>query len=354
MSRFFFLFAFLLTSCFQQTDRETPVRERLTREVNPQLLDHYFTQALGGPFNLDPQITNYVNRIATRVFTSSEYPGDRFEITILNHSAPFIIPFPNRKIVLTRGLLTLIENEAELASVIAYYTYNSCGIKELPQNVNDIILNALATTGNIDIEKCLIETSSPEDCKTYLEKGFTLFSSLGYDPYAALSLIEKFNSEKLKGYVPHFDLKLKTVREFVSKMETSGYQGKEGYAEMIQPLQRLEEGYLLYELANYSYNKKDYARAEALAIQLLDIEDEEALFHLLLGRCQKKLMKNQQAIASFSRALELNPAYYAPFFERAKLFAYLDKSDRARFDYETAIEYFPSNYLALQLNNLLQ
>lgn len=73
----------------------------------------------GGEYN-DPKIKNYVESIGNFLINTSEQPNKKFKFTILNTPLINAFALPGGYIYLTRGLIYLCQNEAQLAGVIAH------------------------------------------------------------------------------------------------------------------------------------------------------------------------------------------------------------------------------------------
>jgi predicted Zn-dependent protease len=73
----------------------------------------------GGRLN-DHVIANYVNNIGNRLAAKSELPNIKWTFTVLNSPIINALALPGGYVYVTRGLMTLASNEAELAGVIAH------------------------------------------------------------------------------------------------------------------------------------------------------------------------------------------------------------------------------------------
>ena len=59
-------------------------------------------------------------RLVARLVAASERPDIKYKVTILNSPAINAFALPNGQLYVTRGLLALANDEAELASVLAH------------------------------------------------------------------------------------------------------------------------------------------------------------------------------------------------------------------------------------------
>ena len=84
------------------------------KKEHPKIL-----KAFGGIYN-NRLITNYVKKIGNHLAKKSELPNIKWTFTVLNSSQVNAFALPGGYVYVTRGLIALASNEAELASVIAH------------------------------------------------------------------------------------------------------------------------------------------------------------------------------------------------------------------------------------------
>jgi predicted Zn-dependent protease len=75
--------------------------------------------AYGGAYS-DPQLEDSVSQIVDRLVAASERPDVKYKVTILNSPAINAFALPSGQLYVTRGLLALANDNAELASVLAH------------------------------------------------------------------------------------------------------------------------------------------------------------------------------------------------------------------------------------------
>ncbi len=84
-------------------------------EEHPKLL-----AAFGGDYDERASLNAYVDRIGRRLLRVTETPNARFTFTIVNSDVVNAFALPGGYVYVSRGLLALANNEAELAGVIAH------------------------------------------------------------------------------------------------------------------------------------------------------------------------------------------------------------------------------------------
>ena len=75
----------------------------------------------GGVYD-HPQVGPYVARITARMAAASNMPNEEFRVTVLNSPVVNAFALPGGYVYVTRGLVSLANSEAELASVIGQET----------------------------------------------------------------------------------------------------------------------------------------------------------------------------------------------------------------------------------------
>lgn len=87
---------------------------RLGAEQHPELV-----RAFGGVY-ADPALRSYVDQIGRRLVRVSETPDAPFTFTVLNSDVVNAMALPGGYVYVTRGLIALADDEAELAGVMAH------------------------------------------------------------------------------------------------------------------------------------------------------------------------------------------------------------------------------------------
>ncbi|WP_290653081.1 M48 family metalloprotease, partial [Aquisalimonas sp.] len=83
--------------------------------------EHYtpLRQMEGGDYALEPELVEYVQGVGQRLAEEADRDLP-YEFTVLNSSVPNAWALPGGKIAINRGLLTEMDSEAELASVLGH------------------------------------------------------------------------------------------------------------------------------------------------------------------------------------------------------------------------------------------
>ncbi len=88
--------------------------KRIGAEEHPKILKQF-----SGAYK-DPVVTSYVNKIGNKLAQKSEMPNIGWTFTVLNSDQINAFALPGGYVYVTRGLMALAGNEAELAGVMAH------------------------------------------------------------------------------------------------------------------------------------------------------------------------------------------------------------------------------------------
>ncbi|MDF2998591.1 MAG: peptidase Ste24p [Xanthobacteraceae bacterium] len=150
----------------------------------------------GGAYN-DPELQALIQDVTTRLVAASERPDLKYRVTILNSPAINAFALPNGSLYVTRGLLALANDTAELASVLshemAHVIANHAAIREdqmkqavlvsrvISDVVNDADLGALALAKS---RMSLASFSRAQELEADAI-GVGISARAGFDPYGA-------------------------------------------------------------------------------------------------------------------------------------------------------------------------
>ncbi|MBM3601586.1 MAG: peptidase M48 [Alphaproteobacteria bacterium] len=112
---------------------------RVGREQHPEVL-----QQFGGVYN-DPALAAYVQQIGTALARHSEMPDLVFTFTVLNSPVVNAFALPGGYVYVTRGLMALASDEAELAGVLAH-EIGHVTARHTAQRYSQSVLAAIGTT----------------------------------------------------------------------------------------------------------------------------------------------------------------------------------------------------------------
>jgi predicted Zn-dependent protease len=164
----------------------------------------------------DPELQAYVNRVGQRLVANSDEPGTTFTFTVIDSPDINAFATPGGFIYINRGLLPYLENEAEMAGVLAHEIGHITGSHHNRQQAASVANKVVATTtyvltGSSDLANASnmygTELTSGYGRDMELEAdglGAQYMYNSGYDPESLLEVIgalkdqEQFQRVKAK------------------------------------------------------------------------------------------------------------------------------------------------------------
>lgn len=144
----------------------------------------------------DPSLQSYVTQIGGAVAEKSELSDKPFQFTVLNSPIPNAFALPGGFVYVTRGLLVLMNSEAELAGVLGHEVGHVTARHSAKRYSNAQFLNIGSTllgaaTGNSGLQKVaelggglyLSKYSRGQEYQSD-DLGVRYMTRAGYDPYA--------------------------------------------------------------------------------------------------------------------------------------------------------------------------
>jgi len=194
----------------------------------------------------DEKVLAYVHSVGWYIAEGTERPDIRYNYYILDTDHINAISCPGGYVILTRGLLELLDNEAELAALLAHemaHVIAGHGMKEVYEDkvriVADDAFSALdkATDGSSKMEEELIAITnratsiakSPKLDKYEFEAdemALRYMARSGYDLNGLAGLLTKLKSQHDRE-VDMFDLNYRNHPDFNKRMELSAKELKE-------------------------------------------------------------------------------------------------------------------------------
>ncbi len=196
-----------IVNTVQQNDE----RAKLGAAQHPKILASY-----GGEYQ-DLGTSKMVARIVGILTTVSENPLQSYRITILDSPDVNAFALPGGYLYLTRGLLALANDEAEVAAVISHemaHVIANHGVQRQQrqdaaliagQVVSEILTGRLASSSVLARSKLRLAAFSRQQELQADEIGIRMLAQAGYDPFAAVRFLKSleaystFNSKSPSG-----------------------------------------------------------------------------------------------------------------------------------------------------------
>lgn len=335
-------------------------------------------QMQGGEWVVDPQLTRYVSNLGQKIGASSGVPLP-YEFVILNASSPNAWALPGGKIAINRGLLMMLENEAELAAVLAHEVVHAAAGHGAQRMRRDMITQGLLVAAGAGLQIAGVGDGNQvvgiardaayvlglrysRDAEREADfYGTGYLAKAGYDPLAAVSLQEEFvklsqgrqqQAPWLTSHPPSRErVQNNRVRaqQLLGEGYTQGRLGRESYQSATRILRESADAYDLYDDAAKLYGENETDAALQLVTQALNDFNAEPNFHALRGAIRMRQGRVDDAITNFDRAIARNSGYFAYPLMRGRALRARGDLNRARADLQQSVRLLPTSdaYLAL-------
>ncbi|MBL8223895.1 MAG: M48 family metalloprotease [Chromatiales bacterium] len=300
-------------------------------------------QSQGGDLKVLPELSAYVNEVGQKLAAVSDRPLP-YEFTVLNSSVPNAWALPGGKIAINRGLLTELDNEAELAAVLGHEIVHAAArhgakaqergtllqVGQVAAQVGVAMSDVGATAGNLMVQgagvgAALISTKYGRDAELESDDyGMRYMQRAGYDPAGAVTLQEKFvklsegrNPSWLEGLFashPPSPERVARNRETLATLTAgspAGELGEARYQQRLAPLRALKPAYDQYDEALALARKGDVAGARKLAAAAARQVPAEGRFPLLQGDLALAAKEPAEALRFYEKSLALDDSYFA-------------------------------------------
>jgi predicted Zn-dependent protease len=154
----------------------------------------------GGPYKADAALTDVVTEVTERIVKASDDPKARYRLMILNSPSINAFALPSGDIFLTRGLLALANDTAEIGAVIAHEiahvtAHHAMRRAELEKSVTAIPHEIGADESMMagDSNRFKLASFSRSQELEADEIGIKTLAKAGYDPYGASRFLLALN-----------------------------------------------------------------------------------------------------------------------------------------------------------------
>ncbi|TBW54670.1 tetratricopeptide repeat protein [Marinobacter halodurans] len=336
-------------------------------------------QLQGGQYQADPELTDYVQQVGQKLAAVSDRPDLPYEFVILNSSVPNAWALPSGKIAVNRGLLTRLEDEAQLASVLGHEIVHAAARHSVQRMQQGMILNAgiaglgIALSDNdyaslimggaaLGSQLTMAQYSQSNELEAD-HYGVKYMAKAGYDPQAAVELQEIFvklaeghNSSWVDGLFashPPSRERVQANQQLVDKLgDPGGYRGEQVYDNKLAYLRSKQPAYDAQEEAVKLANEGNLDAAINKLDKAIRIEPKDPSFYALRGQILKKQGKQDAAQQDFDKAVSLYPDMFSYHLYRGLGYLDANKLSAARTDLETANKVVPTAIAYLRLGDI--
>ena len=334
-------------------------------------------QMQGGDYVVDPELTKYVNGVGQRLAAVSDRKLP-YEFVVLNNSVPNAWALPGGKIAINRGLLTELNNEAELAAVLGHEIVHAAarhgakgmergillqgavavaGIASRGSNYENLAVRGSQTAAGLINQKYGRNAESESDLY-----GMEYMSRAGYDPRAAISLQEVFvrlsegnETDWLSGLFsshPPSQQRVEANRATAKTLPESGELGVQRFKDKIARTIRTKDDYHAFDMGSKALSEGKVKEALSLAKQAILGEPNEGRFHALVGDIYMEQQQHKDALVSYNKAVDLNSEFFYFYVQRGLNKQKLGDQQGARTDLERSTKLLPTAPALNALGNM--
>lgn len=337
-----------------------------------------YQQQQGGEYTVDKGLTRYVSSVGQKLAAVSDRKDLPYEFVVLNNDVPNAWALPGGKIAINRGLLVMLKDEAQLASVLGHEIVHAAARHGATQMTNATLLNIGAQTiglvtqnnqygsligigTNIGAGAWQASYGRSQELESD-EYGIEYMVRAGYDPYAAVELQEIFlklsgnrESNFLEAWMashPPSAQRVARNKELAAKYGSGGKRNEQAYARAIAQAKKDQPAYDSNNQAVKAAGQKDFATANSLIDKAIRMQPKEAIFQVTKG--QIALAQNQYSTAesAFKKANSLNPGYYAGYVGAGVAQIQQQNINGAKSSFEKSLKYLPTQTATFYLGEI--
>ena len=345
----------LVTAC--ATSRSIPVYQTLTASEEEQMLWRRAQEEQeaideSGLLYQDPEIENYLYQIAKKLQTNSISPDISFQIKVIKDPKLNAFALPNGVIYIHTGILARMENEAQLAALLAH-EMTHCTHRHSLKTLRNIKNRTQAKSATIrELAQLLGITGTIASINGYTREleteadrvGLDLAVKANYDPKEVLKLFELLKQEnEIEGvaepYLFGTHPKVQQRIENVNRWLAENYQGKIKRSKNTIKFQSRMSRIMLVN-ARLDLQRGKFFIAQGTVKKYLNVNPDDAQAYFLLGEIfRQRGWKNDSvaAINNYEKSISLNPSF-AESYKAMGLIHYKDgEKHRAKKYFESCL-----------------
>jgi len=331
-------------------------------------------QSQGGRYYLDPEVQAYVNEVGQKLARVSDRSGLPYEFVVLNSGIPNAWALPGGKIAINRGLLMVLDDEAELAAVLSHEIVHAAARHGAAQMTRGMLagigLQVLGSTTDSALGGMAAQLGTAAWMARYgrsaeLESdafGIEYMVRAGYDPYGAVGLQQKFvelsqgrQSDLLSSLFASHPPSQERVTANLAKAKTypaGGTKNKARYQQKTARIKKDQPAYEAQDEAMAALRKRDARKALTFLDKAIALQPREGQFWELRGHAWKILGDQGKAREAFTTAISKNPDYFSHHLARGILAYEQDQPTEAKPDLLKSHALLPTPYASLYLGEI--
>lgn len=312
----------------------------------------------GGLIYEDRELEDYLNDIVKRLFPPMIQSQAAPTVKVIKDPHLNAFVFPNGVIHVHTGILARLDNEAQLAALLAHemvhhikrHPFRALGgfdrhetIQKSQGGLKDL-LNGLGATLYV---AAMAGYAQALETEADVE-GMALVSAAGYEPREAIRFFEHLKRElKTENYKeplffgvhPRLDKRIENIENFLI---TRHQTGKKGFLNQDVFLEKTREVVLVNAFLDLKAGRYDSARRSAK--KYLTLRENDARVYYLLGEIFKHkgaTPERNKMISFYEKAISVDPIYPEPYRAIGLLHYKNEKWDLAKKAFESYLSLSP-------------
>lgn len=338
--------------------RDSTAREELSLG---RLACQRIIQKSGGLYG-DEDLSAYLNRVGQRLARVSRHPDLPFRFAVVNDSSPAAFALPGGYIVLSRGLLVGLANEAELAALlghqIAHLAAGHGGDGAVPGAVAEPSdsFGWSANPAEDAAARLVALRYAPQQEGEAERLMIDYLVAAGYDPLAALQLQQYFSFAGQEGrdslwhngyfrnhpFAPERRVDNRRYIDEYYPLIVGEREEATEFARAMLDLAQTRQGYASFERARRLERNGQLAAAIALYHRALLEAPDQALILSSLGLAYLRSEDLVPARRYLIKAVNLEPAYYQSRLALGYIYLQKKAYQKALQQLEAGFKLFPT------------
>jgi len=312
--------------------RSIPVTQTLTASEKEQMLwrralEEQDTINGSGVLYQDAEIENYLNQVAEKLQINSISPDISFQVKVVKDPNLNAFAFPNGVIYIHTGILARMDNEAQLAALLAHEMVH-CTHRHSLRALRSIKDRTQARTAAVrELAPLLGITGSIASISGYTREleteadrvGLDLAVKANYDPREVLKLFELLKQEiEIEGIEePYFFGTHPNVRQRIENVNNwlaENYRGKITGIKNTDVFQS-KISRLVLDNARMDLRQGRFFVAQRTVEKFLTAKPDDARAYFLLGEIFRQRCRQDDAAAAikyYEKSISLNPSFPEP------------------------------------------
>ena len=284
----------------------------------------------------DPELENYLNRIAAKLKANSIAPDFHFQIKVLKDSNLNAFAYPNGVIYIHTGILARMDNEAQLAALLSHEMTHCThrhslrvirSLKDRPGYIA-VVQEALSKSAVVqEVTRLLGAAGSIAAVTGYTREleteadqvGLDLMAKANYDPLEALKLFEHLKQEIASEGIaePFFFGTHPNVQQRTENVQNWLAADKQGYKSRVRNSAEFKIRLRGVILANARLDLRlgRFEVAQKALEKYLTMQPNDAQAYYLFGeiyRQRDRQNDTRTAAGYYEKAISLDPLFAEP------------------------------------------